>query len=102
MIPAENMYIYIKCSVCTVDTASARSEISYTVINIDKKNIKCLTTPCHSFLTSQGAQVSGIIHSQVFSTQSCLCLCLCLFLLEELAKMKWQHHIHLENVCVRV
>ena len=30
MTPAENMYISMKCSVCT---------ISYTVINIDKKNI---------------------------------------------------------------
>ena len=40
MIPAENVYICMKCSVCTIDTA--RLEISYTVINIDKKMIVSL------------------------------------------------------------
>ena len=40
MIPAENVYMCMKCSVCTIDTA--RLEISYTVINIDKKMIVSL------------------------------------------------------------
>ena len=41
MIPADNMYI------CTINTDS--SEISYTVINVDKKKEAILSLSCNAF-----------------------------------------------------
>ena len=52
MTPAENMYISMKCSVCT---------ISYTVINIDKKKSE------NDVLSSR-----SIIHGQVINLPTTL------------------------------